>query len=86
LAAYRADQGAYPATLADLVPKYVAEIPRDVFNGAGLHYQANGGGYLMYSVGGNGKDDGGKTMYDREKSKNPGDWDDIAVRMSANKP
>ena len=32
LAAYHADRGTYPAKLADLVPKYVAEVPKDIFN------------------------------------------------------
>jgi hypothetical protein len=31
LAAYRAENGSYPARLADLVPKYVAEVPKDIF-------------------------------------------------------
>ena len=61
LAAYRADHGSYPAKLADLKPKYVAEIPKDIFNDAELHYRQEGNGYLLYSVGVNEKDDGGKT-------------------------
>jgi len=54
LAAYHADRGAYPAKLADLVPKYVAEVPKDIFSAAELHYRWEGGGYLLYSVGVNG--------------------------------
>jgi hypothetical protein len=80
LAAYRADEGSYPAKLADLVPKYVKEVPKDMFNNdADLHYTQQGGGYLLYSVGSNGKDDGGKNWDDR---KNNEDWDDLTVRMS----
>ena len=80
LAAYHADHNAYPAKLADLVPKYVTEVPKDVFgNGRDLHYTLQDGGYLLYSVGMNGKDDGGKSYDDR---KNAEDWDDLAVRMS----
>ena len=62
LAAYHADHGTYPAKLADLAPKYVAEVPKDIFNASELHYRPEGGGYLLYSVGVNGKDDGGKGM------------------------
>jgi hypothetical protein len=78
LAAYRADHGAYPAKLADLAPKYVAEVPKDIFNASELHYRQEGGGYLLYSVGVNGKDDGGKGYDDRKKGE---DWDDLAVRV-----
>ena len=80
LAAYRADRGAYPAKLADLTPKYVGEVPKDIFSDSELHYRPQGGGYLLYSVGPNGKDDGGKGTGDRQKGE---DWDDIAVRMPA---
>ena len=83
LAAYRADHGAYPVRLADLVPKYVAKVPGDIFSAAELHYRLEGGGYLLYSVGVNGKDDGGKGMDDRNEGE---DWDDIAVRIPAATP
>ncbi len=80
LAAHHADHGMYPAKLADLVPKYAAEIPKDTFAVADLHYKIEDGGYLLYSVGRNGKDDGGKGMDDRKEG---GDWDDIVVRVRA---
>ena len=60
------------------------EVPKDIFNNdADLHYSRKGDGYLLYSVGENGKDDGGKGYDDR---KNGEGWDDLAVRMSAVKP
>lgn len=84
LAAYHARRSRYPTKLATLVPKYVSEVPKDIFNNdADLHYSRKGDGYLLYSVGDNGKDDGGKGYDDR---KNGEDWDDLAVRMSAAKP
>ncbi|MGD0898188.1 MAG: alpha/beta hydrolase [Thermoguttaceae bacterium] len=83
LAAYRADHGSYPAKLADLVPKYVAEVPKDIFIAAELHYRQEGGGYLLYSVGPNGQDDGGKG---REDCKEGEGWDDIVVRVPAATP
>ena len=56
LAAYRADHGRYPARLAELSPANVAEIPKDFFNhDADLHYAPQGEGYLLYSVGENGR-------------------------------
>ncbi len=70
LAAYRADNGKYPATLDLLAPKYLAKIPGDLFNDKPLIYQPNATGYILCSVGENGKDDIGMST-----------GDDITVRM-----
>jgi hypothetical protein len=59
LAQYHAEQGSYPEQLADLVPKYVVRLPKDIFSDAPFHYRREDDGYLLYSVGPNGKDDGG---------------------------
>ena len=75
LAAYRGDTGRYPAKLEDLAPKYLAAVPNDLFSGEALIYKPREKGYLLYSVGINGKDDGGKLIGDDP----PGD--DIGVRM-----
>jgi hypothetical protein len=91
VAAYRADRGSYPATLAELLPQYLAEVPKDVFNNdSDLHYTRQGDGYLLYSVGQNGRDDGGKGFDDRKKGESweemqrrGEDWDDLAVRVPA---
>jgi membrane protease YdiL (CAAX protease family) len=80
LAAYRADLGSYPMKLADLASKYVREVPKDLFSDTELHYRQEGGGYLLYSVGVNGKDDGGRSYDDRKHGE---DWDDVVVRMPA---
>ena len=74
LAAYHADHGTYPAKLADLAPKYAAEVPKDIFNASELHYRQEGGGYLLYSVGPNGKDDGGKGTTTARKGKTGTIW------------
>jgi hypothetical protein len=76
MAAYHADHGKYPVKLAELPPKYVREIPKDIFTDGELHYKLDGNGYIIYSVGPNGVDDGGKRMDD---VKNGEQWDDIAV-------
>jgi hypothetical protein len=75
LAAYRLDRGRYPATLAELAPKYLTTVPGDLFSGKPLIYRPTADGYLFYSVGVNGKDDDGR-WYDDDP---PGD--DIRVRM-----
>jgi hypothetical protein len=75
LAAYRLDKGRYPAKLADLAPKYLAKIPGDLFSDEPLVYCRDGKGYLLYSVGINGKDEGGHWSDDEPPS------DDLSVRM-----
>ncbi len=75
LAAHVADHGKYPAKLADLAPKYVAKLPDDVFGAKPLVYKPTEKGYLLYSVGANGLDDGGQSFNDDPKG------DDLAVRM-----
>ena len=60
LAQYHADHGSYPEKLNDLVPSYLEAIRKDIFNDSDLHYTREGKGYVLYSVGRNGKDDGGK--------------------------
>jgi hypothetical protein len=75
LAAYRLENGRYPATLAELEPTYLEKVPGDLFSGKALIYRPEENGYLFYSVGVNGKDDGGR-WYDDDP---PGD--DLRVHM-----
>jgi hypothetical protein len=75
MAAYHRDQGKYPPKLDDLTPKYVAAVPDDVFSGAALIYRAGDKGYTFYSVGQNGKDDGGRSFDDDPRG------DDLPVIM-----
>jgi hypothetical protein len=82
MAAYRVDHGSYPEKLDALVPQYVSEVPKDIFNhDADLMYRLEADGYVMYSVGPNGKDDDGMTVDDGMKNGRPGDWDDITIRI-----
>jgi hypothetical protein len=60
LAAYKADHGSYPQTLSDLVPTEIAAIPDDIFSDQPLIYAPAPGGYTLYSVGPDMKDEGGK--------------------------
>ncbi|MBN2022158.1 MAG: hypothetical protein JW809_05145 [Pirellulales bacterium] len=83
LAAYRANRGAYPAKLTDLVPKYVAEVPKDLFTDGEPHYRTEGDGFVLYSVGVNGRDDGAKSYKDGPKENG---YDDLVVRVRAAEP
>ncbi len=89
LAGYRADHdGTYPTALAQLVPAYIDAIPKDPFTDGDLHYKSDGEGYLLYSVGPNGKDDGGlgpesfakSTTEEQRKT-----CDDISIRTPPRK-
>ena len=92
LSAYHGEHQEYPAKIADLAPKYLPEIHPDPFSDQDFHYKTETGGYLLYSVGRNGIDDGGKNfLADHSVSeylKNPDkyskaehDTDDIAIRV-----
>ena len=65
LQAYREDHAAFPATLRVLTPQYLRAVPDDPFALSGpMHYKRLGSRYLLYSVGPDGKDDGGKAIFD----------------------
>ncbi len=77
LAGYRADHGRYPSQLAALTPKYLAKIPGDTFrtHSPPIHYRLEGNAYLLWSVGLNGIDDGGRNCVDEEDVKDfSDDW------------
>jgi len=77
---FNADQGNYPAKLDDLVPRYLKTIPIDPFGiGKPLRYKPLDGGksFLVYSVGGNMTDDGGKP------SPKKSDWKNGDVLLSS---
>ena len=71
LAAYRSDHGGYPEALDQLLPKYSREIPDDLFSGKALIYRPSQDGYLLYSVGFNGKDDSGRWYDDEPAGDDP---------------
>ena len=67
-------QGAFPEKLDELVPQFIADVPRDIADGKPLRYRRNpDGGYDVWSVGENRKDDGG--VFDPKKSDTEqADW------------
>ncbi len=68
LRAYHLEHGAYPTTLSALVPKYLTHIPDDPFAKSGpLQYKLAETGYLLYSIGPDGTDNGGKPVFDPTK-------------------
>ncbi len=69
LGAYKADHGEYPEELDELRRDYLKEIPNDIFVNKPPRYRREGGGYLLYSVGSDMKDDGGKELDRRSGSE-----------------
>jgi len=72
LRAHKARSGAYPNSLAAAWPEKTPP-PNDLFTDKPLIYQRQGDGYLLYSVGINGADDGGL----QENRK-----DDLAIKAT----
>jgi len=55
--------GAYPEALDALVPGILNEVPIDPFTGKPFVYRREGEGFIVYSLGSNEKDDGGRSTY-----------------------
>jgi hypothetical protein len=66
LRCYRSDQGSAPARLDQLVPKYLQQVPTDPFSNRPLVYRPQGTNWVLYSLGPDRVDDGGKSV-----GKNP---------------
>lgn len=75
LACYHREHGRYPDKLDALAPAFLERVPQDLFSGTALIYRPSDKGYLLYSVGVNGRDDEGRGFGDDE------DADDLSVRM-----
>lgn len=76
---YRLAHGIYPPNLDTLVPTCIDVLPHDVMNGEPDHYRLNADGtFLIYSVGWNQTDEGGKfgvNQYDHSQIDfDQGDW------------
>jgi len=59
---YQAEQGHLPARLEQLVPKYLQRVPSDPFSGKPIIYRPQWTNWLLYSIGEDGVDDGGKRV------------------------
>jgi hypothetical protein len=71
---HRLANGNYPEALAALTPRFASQLPNDVVTGKPAVYrQSSDGRFQLYSVGWDGKDDGGtpgKLPFDEKD----GDW------------
>jgi hypothetical protein len=76
---HRLTNGQFPDALEALVPRFLDNLPHDLVTGGLPKYRRTAdGGYLLYSVGWNGKDDGGQIIHPTKKDATPdptqGDW------------
>ena len=75
---HRLAHGTFPSSLAELVPAYLPAVPADWMGGQPLHYERTDNGWFrLWSIGGNGKDDGGvfrKTTSDGSSLGGDLDW------------
>lgn len=73
---YRLATGHWPESLAGLVPAFLERVPEDPFTGAPLRYKRLDQGFVVYSVGEDGVDGGGKERPSRQ-AEEPGETYDI---------
>ena len=62
---YERAYGRLPLRLRDLTPQYLDELPCDPFSGRPFVYKPSGDQFVLYSVGRDGRDDGG--TFDRSR-------------------
>ena len=60
LRAFHTDHGRWPDSLEELVPTYLAKVSDDPFSGKQYIYRPAQPEFVLYSVGADGQDDGGK--------------------------
>ena len=73
---YRLANGKLPENLAELVPAYLDAVPKDPFDGQELRYKRLEKGYVVYSIGEDGSDDGGAERLPQGKRKGEKEnWD-----------
>jgi hypothetical protein len=62
---YRIFENRPPNSLAELTPKYLPEVPTDPFDGKEIRFRKESDGYVIYSIGPDHIDDGGKKQIPR---------------------
>ena len=73
---YSLRHGAPPESLDSLVPEFVSSVPVDYMDGKPLRYRLNADKtFMLYSVGEDGKDDGGDTALMPDKTSLRDLWD-----------
>jgi len=76
---YRRAHGKLPESLGELTPAFAESLPVDPFSGKGLLYRPGPDGYVVYGVGDNRRDDGGRL--EAENGERPDDG--VRIRLPA---
>ncbi|RKY10197.1 MAG: hypothetical protein DRP66_00320 [Planctomycetota bacterium] len=71
---YRLAKGSLPKELTDLAPQYIDKAPIDPFDGKPLRYKLTEPGYIVYSIGEDGADEGGLEKDKVAQRGDPHDW------------
>lgn len=72
---YRLAHDTWAKALADLVPTYLDEVPVDPFDGEPLRYKVLSPGFVVYSIGRDDVDDGGKRRIPSKARKSDETYD-----------
>lgn len=78
---HRLGRGRLPDALGQLVPDYLAAVPEDPFDGRPLRYRRTDRGFVVYSVGEDGRDDGGKPRRPVARGKPHAAASDLTFRV-----
>lgn len=74
--------GRYPSTLDELVPSYLPSLPIDPLNGEPLRYRLLNGSPVLYSVGDDRDDDGGRLPLTRQQQPDTSYIPDFGSRQT----
>jgi hypothetical protein len=69
---YQQEHERLPEQLSDLVRQYLAAVPIDPYSDKPLIYRPDGKSFVLYSVGHDGRDDGGRRRPEGESLLTPG--------------
>jgi hypothetical protein len=72
---FRAARGTLPAQLTELVPDFLPGLPADPFTGEPLQFKRTDPGYLLYSVGADRTDEGGRERVTGSQDDEGHDYD-----------
>jgi len=72
---FRQANGKLPEKLSELVPQFLPAVPDDPFDGQPLRYHRLDKGYVVYSIGSDGEDNGGRERPANVKSTDKTHYD-----------
>jgi hypothetical protein len=78
---FRLETGRWPDKLEEMVPKYLKQVPLDPYDGQPLRCRRLKDGVVAYSVGPDGKDDGGNLRPEQAEEGAEGGGLDVGFRL-----